>query len=357
MKIAVDCRMSGKSGIGTFIDGVLPSLAKMDVELLLVGKSSSPVEGKSLTCVPCDIKPFSLKEMFAFPKSIAEKINSCDAFFTPYCNIPSGIHVPIVCTIHDIVFLDIPSLAGRVGTFIRKLFYKRAIRISKSVCTVSQFSKERILEKLKCKKNVDVVYGDIPEYFRKPLSPSPEKKDTVIFIGNIKKHKGLQTLLPAFSKFRTQVLEEGKNPPELLIVGSRDSFRTKDTSFDESALESDGIRFTGFISDEELHFQLTQAKLLVQPSLYEGFGLPPLQALYCGTQALISDIPVFKEIYKDLPVRFFKAGDSDDLCQKMSEMWTNIMEVKNFESPYSFELTAKKIMECIKKASYGTSEN
>ncbi len=347
MKIAVDCRMSGKSGIGSFIDGVLPYLAKRDAELLLVGNPKSMPEGENVCCVPCDIKPFSVKEIIAFPKSVAETINSCDVFFTPYCNIPCGIRVPVVCTIHDIVFLDMPSIAGKFGTFIRKIFYKRAIRLSKSVCTVSEFSKGRILEKLGCKKPVDVVYEDIQEYFKKPISPTPEKKDTVIFIGNIKKHKGLQTLLPAFTKFRKQIAQTGKNPPELLIVGSRENFRTKDTSFDDSALESDGIRFTGFISDEELHAQLTQARLLVQPSLYEGFGLPPLQALYCGTQALISDIPVFKEIYANLPVTFFKTGDADDLCQKMSEMWMRPQDVTEFESPYSFEDTADKVMGCL----------
>lgn len=347
MRLAVDCRMSGKSGIGTFIDGVLPFFARMDIELLLVGKSESPVEGKTITCIPCDIKPFSLKEIFSFPKSIADKINSCDAFFTPYCNIPCGIRVPVVCTIHDIVFLDIPSLAGKIGTLVRKIFYKRAIRLSKAVCTVSQFSKERILAQLKCTKPISVVYGDAPEYFRKPILPSPPKKDTVIFIGNIKKHKGLQTLLPAFKKFRTQIAKMGKNLPELLIVGSMENFRTKDTSFDERELESDGIKFTGFISDQELHALLTQSRLLVQPSFYEGFGIPPLQALYCGTQAIISDIPVFKEIYANLPVTFFSAGDCDDLCTKMTEMWNAPAKTKDFESPYSFEKTAEKIIECI----------
>ncbi|MEE3313585.1 MAG: glycosyltransferase family 1 protein [Treponema sp.] len=356
MKLAVDCRMSGKSGIGTFIDGVLPFFAKMDIDLLLVGKSESPVEGKTIACIPCDIKPFSLKEIFAFPKSIADKINSCDAFFSPYCNIPGGIRVPTVCTIHDIVFLDIPSLAGKIGTLARKIFYKRAIRLSKAVCTVSQFSKERILAQLKCKKPISIVYGDAPEYFRKPILPAPQKKDTVIFIGNIKKHKGLQTLLPAFKKFRSQIAGQGKNPPELLIVGSMDNFRTKDTSFDAAELESDGIRFTGFISDQELHVQLSQSRLLVQPSLYEGFGIPPLQALYCGTQAIISDIPVFKEIYANLPVTFFKAGDCEDLCAKMTELWNNPGEKIDFESPYSFKLTAEKIIECIGNVSAGSEK-
>jgi len=65
---------------------------------------------------------------------------------------------------------------------------------------------------------------------------------------------------------------------------------------------------------------LSEAALLVQPSLYEGFGFPPLEALVLGTRALISDIPVFKEIYEGFPVVFFHAGDAEDLKNKMVEI-------------------------------------
>ena len=105
MKIAVDLRMSGKSGIGAFIDSMLPTLKA----------------GAEVVEIKPDIKPFSLKEMFFFPKNELKKINGCDAFFSPYCNVPGrffcrGIKVPIFTTIHDVIFLDLP-LAGKVGTF------------------------------------------------------------------------------------------------------------------------------------------------------------------------------------------------------------------------------------------------
>jgi len=68
---------------------------------------------------------------------------------------------------------------------------------------------------------------------------------------------------------------------------------------------------------------LSKAALLVQPSLYEGFCLPPLEAMVLGTQALISDIPVLKEIYADFPVTFFRSGDPSDLKEKMMELLVN----------------------------------
>jgi len=71
---------------------------------------------------------------------------------------------------------------------------------------------------------------------------------------------------------------------------------------------------------------LAESALLIQPSLYEGFGLPPLEAMILGTHAMISDIPVFREIYSDFPVVFFKAGDSNDLKNKKLELMHTITE-------------------------------
>ena len=76
--------MSGKSGIGTFLDEILPYLKNSGNELFLFGSK----EGES-----CNVKTFSLKEMFLFPKELLKKINSCDVYFSPYCNIPGGIKI------------------------------------------------------------------------------------------------------------------------------------------------------------------------------------------------------------------------------------------------------------------------
>ena len=346
MKIAIDCRMSGKSGIGGFLDGILPYLMDSGNELLLIG-GNIDVEGrKNVTCLPCDIGTFSIKETFSFPKELSKQINQCDLYFTPYCNIPSGIKVPVYSTIHDIVFLDVKGLSGRVGTFVRKLFYKHAIKKSKMVFTVSEFSKSRIIEKLHCKKPLEVVYGGVPQYLLDFDGKQVDKDSSLIFIGNIKHHKGLQTLLPAFTKFRSKLAAQEKGDVKLVIVGSKDNFRTQDNSFDSyiQSGESNGIEFTGYLSDQELLHRLTKARILVQPSLYEGFGMPPLQALYVGTRALISDIPVFKEIYKDLPVSFFHVCDEEDLQAQLEKMWDEPDELPAFERIYSFERTTSIIL-------------
>lgn len=358
MKIVLDCRWCKKSGIGAFIDGILPYLLKTDNEFTLLGLESLSEELKAhsnpakITFLPCDIKPFSIKELLRFPKEISRIINQNDFYFSPYCNVPSGIKIPVFTTIHDIVFLDVKGLAGIAGTFARKLFYKYAVYRSKAIFTVSEFSKSRIIKKLACKKPVLVVHSSVPEFLLKKNALSLPKTNSIIFIGNIKKHKGLQILIPAFVDFCKKLSE--KSPaaplPKLVIVGSKENFRTNDEGISKliESASSQNIEFTGFISDDELKARLTQAKILVQPSFYEGFGLPPLQALNCGTKALVSDIEVFKEVYADYPVTYFKCGDPADLSEKLFSVWNENKPLPAFEEKYSFEKTASAIFTALK---------
>ena len=171
-----------------------------------------------------------------------------------------------------------------------------------------------------------------------------------MFVGNIKKHKGLKTLITAFTK----AIQNGFSK-KLFIVGNAENFRTKDTEI-SSLIESapkDSIKFTGFLSDKELLSYLKNADLLVQPSLYEGFGIPPLEAMSLGTPALISDIPVFKEIYESFPVTYFKTEDSDDLCIKLINMYKNIDNLPRInltseqKDKYTYDKTANLILQTI----------
>ena len=101
-----------------------------------------------------------------------------------------------------------------------------------------------------------------------------------------------------------------------------------------------------------MKYLYAQSKLLVQPSYYEGFGMPPLEALTVGTQAIISDIPVFKEIYGSLPVTFFKTGDSGDLAEKLLAKNKEISDTKkidlsSIEELYSYKRSAKIICDTL----------
>jgi glycosyltransferase involved in cell wall biosynthesis len=337
MKIAIDCRMLGTGGIGTYIAELIPYFLEK-YTCLLIGEPEK-IEAyrnyPNAELCPCTIPVFSLRELAAFPKSITNRINMYTIYYTPYCNIPSGIHIPVFSTIHDVVFLDVPGLASKTGTLVRKWFYTHAVKKSHVIFTVSQFSSERIRKTLRCRKPVVVTYSAVPSWLKDEEHLPAEKTKSVLFVGNIKKHKGLHILLAAFR----QALSEGL-AAQLIIVGNADNFRTGDNAIlrEIQEMPAESVQFTGKISDRQLKTLYKNAALLVQPSLYEGFGLPPLEALSLGTNALISDIPVFREIYAEYPVHFFKQNDSGDLAEKLKQC-TVLPPPEKVPELYSFSRT------------------
>jgi glycosyltransferase involved in cell wall biosynthesis len=343
--------MLNASGIGVYLRGILPFFLQSQNYFLLLGNTAqlnSFASNANVKIIECKVKPFSLNELFFFPQKIISKINSADIYYSPFFNIPCGIKIPVYITIHDIIFPDMPQLSSKAGLAARMWFFRRAFAKSRKIFTVSQFSKSRIEHHLGAEKPVIVTHSAIqqmfPEY--KANISIIAKKETIVFIGNIKKHKGLDYLLDAFHQARNDGL-----PHKLIIIGSKENFRSSDNAVLRKieTIGTDAVSFTGFVSDETLMGYLSTAALLVQPSLYEGFCLPPLEAMVLGTHALISDIPVLKEIYADYPVTFFRAGDGNDLKEKMMEL----LFEKNASSPvlpeqlllkYTFEKTSSIIM-------------
>jgi len=325
MKIAVDCRMIDASGIGAYLREGLPWFLQSGNDFLLLGNTRRLhcfTSNANVKIIECDIKPFSLKELLFFPFKTAQQINRADVYFSPFFNIPHGITIPVYTTIHDIIFPDMPELTSKTGLAVRMLFYRRAYQKSRKIFTVSEFSKSRIECHLGTAKPVIVAHSAIQPMFLayRDNIRNIQKTQTIVFVGNIKKHKGLDCLLDAFHLARS-----GGLPHRLVVIGAKENFRTADNAVLQKieSLGGEAVTFTGFISDENLMECLSSAALLVQPSLYEGFGLPPLEAMVLGTHALISDIPVFREIYADFPVTFFCAGDSSDLKEKLMGLLFN----------------------------------
>jgi glycosyltransferase involved in cell wall biosynthesis len=349
MTITIDCRMIDSSGTGVYLRGCLPFFLSSPHVFLLIGcekKLNSFGKGRTnVTVIDCAVKTFSFKELLFFPVPLLKSINQTDLYYSPFFNIPGGITIPVYTTIHDIIFPDMPELASKIGLAVRMFFYRRAVKKSKAIFTVSDFSKSRIEYHLGMTKPVIVTYSALQPLFQKPTRR--EKNNTIIFIGNIKKHKGLSILMEAFFEARKDGLQY-----TLIIAGNKDNLRSRDRDITEKteAAGKTAVQFTGYIGDEELKNLLAGSSLLVQPSLYEGFGLPPLEAMCLGTRALISDIPVFREIYAGFPVTFFRAGDAVDLKNKMITLLTDennkpLVLTDNLRNKYTFKKTASIIMD------------
>jgi glycosyltransferase involved in cell wall biosynthesis len=351
MTVCIDCRMIDASGIGVYLRECLPWFLQSGNDFLLLGNTRRLhcyTSNTNVKIIECDIKPFSLKELFFFPLKTARLINRAGLFYSPFFNIPSCLAIPVYTTIHDIIFPDMPELTSRTGLAARMWFYRRAYKKSQKIFTVSEFSKSRIQHHLGTTKPIIVTHSAIQPMFLayRKNAQNVQKTQTIVFVGNIKKHKGLDLLLDAFCQAR----EEGL-PHRLLVIGAKENFRTSDNAILQKveSLGSEAVTFTGFISDEQVMEYLCAATLLVQPSLYEGFCLPPLEAMVLGVHALISDIPVLKEVYAEFPVTFFRSGDSADLKEKLMVLLFN----KRLPSPvlsdhllskYTFEKTSSAIL-------------
>lgn len=337
MKIAIDCRMLGGNGIGVYLENILLYwLNDTNTRFVLIGDKAKinalPVTNKC-TIIECDIKPFSFKEIIGFPTN---EVNKCDVFYTPNFNIPFGIKVPIYSTIHDVVFLDIKNLTNRLGYYVRKFYIWRAFKISKKIFTVSEFSKERITHFFGNKKPVIVAYNGIRADLLKCSTFNAPKYNFpyLIFVGNLKKHKGIDILLKAVEN----------TDAKLVVVGASANMRTVDNQVIKMLKNNKNVILEGQVDNQSLFSLIANAKVLVQPSRYEGFGIPPLEALFLGTNAIVSDIPVFKEVYGELPVTFFIDGNAVDLQNKILNLQTKKIQRDLLTDAFSYERTSEIII-------------
>jgi glycosyltransferase involved in cell wall biosynthesis len=348
MTLTVDCRHIDASGVGVYIRECLPVFLESAHRFVLLGdgeKLAYATAGKkNVRVVGCRVKPFSLRELFFFPRKILKIVNAGDVFYSPFFNVPGGIRVPVYTTIHDIVFPDMPELASKAGLRARMWFYRRAGKLSQTLFTVSEFSKVRLLHYLGGDKRIVVTGSAIQGCYTAMTHAA--KNRSIIFIGNIKKHTGLAILLDAFEMARREGLDY-----DLIVVGSKENLRSRDTGL-VSRIAGGGVhvRVTGCISNDVLRDLIVSAALLVQPSLYEGFCLPPLEAMMLGTQALVSDIPVLKEVYAGFPVVFFKAGCAEDLKEKLigllrDKPFIHVRLDEELRGRYTFQKTAAVILE------------
>lgn len=340
-KIAVDCRMLQKSGIGTYLKNILIYWLQLsDYQWVLIGKRNIIQEELDISKSNCqiieyDAPIFSTKELLCFPTKV---VNDCDLFFSPNFNIPLGIKIPVYITIHDVVFLDYKDFSGRIGRFIRYISLKRAIKKAKKIFTVSQFTKDRIRKHYKTDKEIIVAYNGI----NVDLLKFDEKKHSceydfryLLYIGNIKKHKGLDILLDALSEL----------DKKLIIVGDVKGLKTADKKNYKKMSSNKNIILSGRIkSNEHLYSIISNAEALIQPSRYEGFGIPPLEALYLDTPVILSDIDVFKEIYANLPVAFFRNCDYTDLKLKIQNIQKQNIDRQSLVNRYNYQSTATRII-------------
>ena len=198
-----------------------------------------------------------------------------------------------IMTIHDLSFLENPKWFSKAYYWWYKVMTPLAVRTSRHILTVSEFSKREILRFYPFLKEQDitVVYNATDETLFRTLPEIEEPQEHfALAVSSLDPRKNFARLIEAF-----QDIPDCK----LYIVGS--SHRVFGESQEN---KGDNIRYLGRVTDEELVRLYNQAVCFIFPSLYEGFGLPPIEAMSCGCPVLVSDIPVLHEVCGDAATYF-----------------------------------------------------
>lgn len=242
-----------------------------------------------------------------------------------------------ITTIHDVSFLHNPDWFSKGYYLFYKILTPLIIKTSRAILTVSEFSKSEILKYYDVTpEKIHVVYNAVTKALENSTSDN-QKEKYILTVGSLDPRKNFKTLIRAFSDERLKHLE-------LRIVGGTNRV------FGELGYDmqnSPNIKFLGRISDEELRNQYRNAHLFILASLYEGFGIPPLEALGNGCPIALSDIPVFHEIFEDAAV-YFNPTDVDDIIGAILKSYNNSMS-PSVDTPnkvlkkFSWNRSAKKI--------------
>lgn len=195
-----------------------------------------------------------------------------------------------IMTVHDLSFLYNRTWFSKAYYWWYKLMTPLAIRTSRAVITVSNYSKQEMLRFYPFiqENKINVVYGGLDtNRFYQQNTASPSAQRFALAVSSLDPRKNFTMLIKAFKGIKDCLL---------YIVGKHNHVFTQQQGLNK---DSDNIRFLGRVSDEELLRLYNQAECLLFPSIYEGFGLPLLEAMACGCPVLVSDIPVFREVCGD----------------------------------------------------------
>jgi glycosyltransferase involved in cell wall biosynthesis len=312
VRIGIDARKLHDFGIGTYIRNLLRELAHIDqtTEYVLFCKPDDTEIaggfGRNFRAVPEAAGRYSVAEQLTLP--LAAWRERLDLFHAPHYVLPVLTPSRSVVTIHDCIHLMFPEYLSRVGHAYAYASLWTAAHKSDRIFTVSEQSKRDILKFFSVPpEKIVVTPNAIDDRFS--VSPSQEHLEQIreryqlshaylLYVGNIKPHKNLERLIEAFHLVRSQ----GRPELELLIIGDEMS-RMQSLRRTVHRLQLHRyVRVLGFVPDTTLAVLYRLASVFVFPSLYEGFGLPPLEAMASGTPVVTSNVSSLPEVVGDAAV-------------------------------------------------------
>lgn len=307
--VAIDARKIGDFGIGTYVRGLVGALARLDAAhryLLLAG----PEGPETLPHLPGNFRwiderspGYSLVELVALPRVLRRE--GADLFHAPHYVLPLGLPCPAIVTVHDLIHLRFPGQRTRLELAYARWMIGRATRLSARVLAVSETTATELVERFGVDRGrVEVIANGVDEEFRRELSETELANALgelglapgyLLFVGNPKPHKNLERLLDAYARLRAS----RPATPALVLAGDRDGERSPVPGWIAAAgLEGSVVRL-GHLPSARLPALYRGAAVLVQPSLWEGFGLPVAEAMAAGVAVVAADRGALPEVAGD----------------------------------------------------------
>ncbi|MDA1184114.1 MAG: glycosyltransferase family 1 protein [Acidobacteria bacterium] len=313
MRVAIDARKLHDFGIGTYTRNLLRHLARIDQDneyILLCHEPDVGIGahlGPNFRTTLVRAENYSVREQFQVPWVLHRE--RPDVFHAPHYVLPPAVRCKSIVTIHDCIHLMFPQyLPNRAAYLYAKASMWSAARRSHKILTVSEASKRDIIRLLNVPADkIVVVYNAIDERFG--VAPSDDAVERireryqldrpfVLYVGNIKPHKNLVRLVEAFDQLRAR----GFVDLTLLIIGDEISKLPALRRAVHSHKLHKHVRFLGYLPDETLAILYRLSAAFAFPSLYEGFGLPPLEAMACGAPVVTSNVSSLPEVTGDAAV-------------------------------------------------------
>jgi glycosyltransferase involved in cell wall biosynthesis len=310
VRIAIDARKLHDFGIGTYVRNLLRELARRDDDdayVLLCKAGDEPFTaalGPRFTSVVERAGNYTVSEQIRVPLTLSR--TRAQLFHAPHYVVSPFTPCPYVVTIHDCIHLRFPQyLPNRMAHVYARAMMTMAARRARRILTVSEASKADILHYLGVPPSrIEVV----PNALDERLATPPTGEDItrvrerflltspfILYTGNIKPHKNVDRLIEAYSILRRRGFEGVK----LLIIGDEVSKYPNLRRLVHRFQLHGQVRFLGFVSDDTLAVLYRLAAVFVFPSLYEGFGLPPLEAMAGGAPVITSNVSSLPEVVGD----------------------------------------------------------
>ena len=335
MRIAVNTRLllKGKlEGIGWVAYETLKRivLAHPEVEFYFIfDRKPDPLflfadNVKPVVLFPQARHPFLFIWFFELSVPGALRRIKADLFYSPDGYLSLRSKVPQVVEFHDLNFEHFPGDMPKIHLWHYKKFFPKFARKAKRIVTVSEFSKQDIVDCYGVDPNkIDVAYNGVNETF-KPLSEAEKKivrahysfgHPYFMFVGSLHPRKNLARLFTAFDRFK----QRSKNDVRLVIVGEKRWWTEPIQQAYEAMSCKEDVMFVGRLSAEDLHKVTAAALASVYVSYFEGFGIPILEAFRCATPVITSNVTSMPEVAQDAAL-LVDPFDEDSIAEGMVKM-------------------------------------